>query len=208
MFVKISFADEGLRTHINQAIIYDLLKAVDSASRNLKDRYGIILSVVARHHYENSIIVSLKSEFQDADEFIINNVGYRLKGIASYLLHKSCNKDLYAKCTVGTRLLSFNLVPNQSTIQQAEQFSDVIITANDAYNIILKNKDAAMKAELMSINYRICEASKHGYSEIIDFATMDEVIDILKNKGYSITQMPPTLFNDRYDYKISWKKGE
>ena len=209
MRIKISFADEGLRTPINQAIIDDLLKAVDSASHNLKFRHGIILNVTAQHYYENSIIVSVESECEDADEFTIDNVGCRLKGIASYLLHKSRNRDLYAEHTVGKRLLWFTIIPNQSMMQHSEQFSNIIMTANDAYNVLIQNKDAVIKAELMTINNRIYEASKHSNSKITVFAPMDDVIDVLKAKGYSLTKMPSLILDSCYDYEISWrKKGE
>lgn len=208
MFVKISFADDALRKPISQDIVDDLLKAVDSASHNLKFRYGITLSFIVQHHYENSIIVSLKSEFEDADEFIIDNVGPRLKGIASYLLHKSRNKDLYAEHTVGKRLLFFTSVPNQSMMQHPERFSDIIMTANDAYNVLIQNKDAVIKAELIAINNRVYEASKHGNSKITVFGPMDDVVDILKAKGYSLTKRPSLILDDCYDYEISWGKGE
>lgn len=83
----------------------DLKSAIFFANCNLYSRFGIkvhgpfITGVVA-----GPVMISVTLPDYIKDDF---NPGPRLRGISSWLLDKSSNKDIYKACKVGHRLLYF-----------------------------------------------------------------------------------------------------
>lgn len=90
--------------HKNWDSFIDMREAIDFASCNLKQRYGITIGSI---DFTNTRCCKIVLDIPD--EIAIGfNIGHHLRGIAAYLLKKSDNKDIYAKNKVGNRLLVFS----------------------------------------------------------------------------------------------------
>lgn len=95
--VQIEFADQRIKA-IDE--IYDIRKAVESASLNLYSRYGIQLQWPMP--FDDRVILEVRIPEEMADNFAFGN---RLRGISAYLLDKCGGK--YDQYRVGKRLLTY-----------------------------------------------------------------------------------------------------
>ena len=99
-FVQIEFADSRIRA-IDAA--QDIRKAIQAASLNLYSRYDVQLQEPA--WTDGRVVIEVRIPEDIVDTF---RVGYRLRGISTYLL-KHCN-GRYEQYLVGKRLLNYTVL--------------------------------------------------------------------------------------------------
>lgn len=102
---------------MKKIIVDDFKEACKYASKNLYGRYGIIISeplLKTRWTGEPAFFITLCCP--EKTYKLYKNPARMLRGLSSYLLHRSENYDLYRTLKYGTRLLKYEMVPATTTL--------------------------------------------------------------------------------------------
>ncbi len=107
--IQIEFASKKIKAYDH---FFDIQKAVANSRLMLFSRQNIRTQNL---HLTDEYHVLLDIDIPDEIyEDILNNIGYHLRSISTYLVSKCGNFD-YSKYKVGNRLLNYMVIPNQDS---------------------------------------------------------------------------------------------